>query len=243
MIVRQPHVVSLPTFLAPCLPRSYLPVRHFQGKAKGKAKSKAKVAARRIPKPSPFVPDSKTFLSLIGRDMIQHAAKLPTWQDLFSYTSPQLRDAGIEPPRIRRYLLWMRDRYRKGLYGVGGDLEHVTEGTAKLKVVEVPIPEATITGTTIQRTKKFVVNVPLEAEDKDIQVEQLRPVKGMKIVGERTIAGPYVQPEKGARGGVALIKVQDGMWEYSRGVKVDGGERRKKMVRRKRYLEELRKQK
>ena len=235
MIVRQPHAVSLPPFLVPCLSRSYPPARHFQ--------RKAQVAASHIPTPSPFVPDSKTFLSLIGRNLVQHAAKLPTWQDLFSYTSHQLREAGVEPARTRRYLLWWRDRYRKGIYGIGGDLEHVTEGTAKLKVVEVPIPGATISGTTIQRTKKFVVNVPLELGDQDIQVEQLRPVTGMKIVGERTIAGPYIQPEKGGSGSVALMKVQDGMWEQKRGVKVDGGERRKKMVRRKRYLEEMRKKK
>lgn len=235
MIVRQPHLNSLPAFLVPCLSKGHPPVRRFQ--------HKTQVAASHIPAPSPFVPDSKTFLTLIGRNLIQHAAKLPTWQDLFSYTSEQLRKAGVEPARTRRYLLWWRDRYKKGIYGVGGDLEHVTGGTAKLKVVEVPIPGVTIPGTTIQRTKKFVVNVPLETEHRDIQVEQLRPVTGMKIVGERRIAGPYIQPEKGASGSVALIKVQDGMWEQKRGVKVDGGERRKKQVRRKRYLEELRKKK
>lgn len=126
---------------------------------------------------------------------------------------------------------------------MGGDLEHVTGGTAKLKVVEVPIPGATIPGTGIQRTKKFVVNVPSDADAGDIEVEQLKPVKDMKIVGERTIAGPFVQPEKGTSGSVATIKIQDGMWEERRGVKVDGGERRKAMVRRKRYLDEMRRKK
>ena len=117
------------------------------------------------------------------------------------------------------------------------------DGAAKLQVVEVPIPEAMIPGTNIQRTKKFVVNVPPDASGNDIQVEQLRPVSGMKIVGERTIAGPYIQPVKGTSGSVAIMKVQDGMWEERRGVKVDGGERRKAMVRRKRYLEEMKQRK
>ena len=235
MIVRQPHGVSLPVFLLPYLSRSQQPIRHLH--------RKAQVAASHIPSPTPFVPDSKTFLSLIGRNLIQHAAKIPTWQDLFSYSSQQLRDAGVEPARARRYLLWWRDRFRKGIHGTGGDLAHVVDGVAKLKVVEVSIPGAIIPGTSIQRTKKFVVNVPPDATDQSVKVEQLRPVGGMKIVGERTIAGPYIQPEKGTSGSVATIKLQEGMWEERRGVKVDGGERRKAMVRRKRYLEELKKRK
>ena len=109
-------------------------------------------------------------------------------------------------------------------------------------MVEVPIPGAT-TSLGIQRTKKFVVNISPDTDGKDLQVEQLRPVGGMKIVGERTIAGPYIQPEKGTSGSVATMKVQDGMWEERRGVKVDGGERRKAMVRRKRYLEEMKQRK
>ncbi|KAG7007223.1 hypothetical protein G7Y79_00011g031210 [Physcia stellaris] len=234
MIVRHPQAISLPSFLLPCLLRCQQPVRHLH--------RKAQVAASHIPPPTPFVPDSKTFLSLIGRNLTQHAAKIPTWQDLFSYTSEQLRAAGVEPARARRYLLWWRDRYRKGIHGVGGDLEHVVDGTAKLKVVEVPIPGAT-TSLGIQRTKKFVVNIRPDMDGKDLQVEQLRPVSGMKIVGERTIAGPYIQPEKGTSGSVATMKVQDGMWEERRGVKVDGGERRKAMVRRKRYLEEMKQRK
>ena len=235
MIIRQPQVVSLPLFLLPCLSRYQHPVRQLH--------RKAQVAVSHIPPPTPFVPDSKTFLSLIGRNLIQHAAKIPTWQDLFTYSSQQLREAGVEPARTRRYLLWWRDRYRKGIHGTGGDLEHVVDGTAKLQVVEVPIPEAKIPGTSVQRTKKFVVNVPLDVTNQDIQVEQLRPISGMKIVGERTIAGPYVQPVSGTSGSVATIKVQDGMWEERRGVKVDGGERRKAMVRRKRYLEEIKQRK
>lgn len=235
MLARQPHIVSLPSFLLPSFSKSQQPLRHLH--------RKAQVAASHIPTPTPFVPDSKTFLSLIGRNLTQHAAKIPTWQDLFSYTSQQLREAGVEPARTRRYLLWWRDRYKKGIHGTGGDLEHVVDGAAKLQVVEVPIPEAMIPGTNIQRTKKFVVNVPPDASGEGLQVEQLRPVSGMKIVGERTIAGPYIQPVKGTSGSVAIMKVQDGMWEERRGVKVDGGERRKAMVRRKRYLEEMKQRK
>ena len=75
---------------------------------------------------------------------------------------------------------------------------------------------------------------------KSTSSQDLKPVGGMKVVGVRTIVGPYVQPVKGTRGSVGTIKVQEGMWEIRRGVKVDGGERRKVQVRRKRLLEERR---
>lgn len=114
-------------------------------------------------------------------------------------------------------------------------------------MVEVPIAKSagsrsksTSMAIGLQRTKRVVVNEPLDAIERRPSLQHLEPVDGMKVVGVRTIAGPYVQPLKGTSGSVATIKVQEGMWEVKRGVKVDGGERRKVQVRRKRLLEERR---
>ena len=41
-------------------------------------------ATSKIPRPTPFVPDPQTFLTLIGRNMAQHAAKIPSWEALFT---------------------------------------------------------------------------------------------------------------------------------------------------------------
>ena len=205
----------------------------------------ASVSQPPIPQPTPFVPDSSTFLKLIGRNLSQHAAKVPTWNSLFSLTSSQLRELGVEPARTRRYLLWWRDRYRKGIFGVGGDLKNVTDGGAELRVVEVPLPEAgnpsastPSKGTGLPRVKKIIVNEPPDVIQQKLSLETLTPVGGMKVRGARTIVGPYVQPMKGTSGSVATIKIQEGMWEVRRGVQVDGGERRKVQVRRRRLLQE-----
>lgn len=130
---------------------------------------------------------------------------------------------------------------------MGGDLKNVKDGGAELRVVEVPVaktavPQSKSTSVPIglQRTKGMIVNAPPEVVETASSLQQLQPVDGMKVVGVRTIVGPYVQPVKGTRGSVATIKVQEGMWEVRRGVKVDGGERRKVQVRRKRLLEERR---
>ena len=127
---------------------------------------------------------------------------------------------------------------------MGGDLKNVKDGGAELRVVEIPEARtATLnsrsTGMAIglQRAKRVVVNEPLEIIEKNLSLQQLKPVDGMKVVGVRTIAGPYVQTTKGTSGSVATIQVQEGMWEFKRGVKVDGGERRKVQIRRKRLLE------
>ena len=130
---------------------------------------------------------------------------------------------------------------------MGGDLKNVKDGGAEIRVVEVPIAKSPVSKSRstsmaigLQRTKRVVVNESPEAIDRRSSLLHLEPVDGMKVVGVRTIAGPYVQPLKGTSGSVAMIKVQEGMWEVKRGVKVDGGERRKVQVRRKRLLEERR---
>ncbi|KAL9020231.1 MAG: hypothetical protein Q9185_002514 [Variospora sp. 1 TL-2023] len=202
-----------------------------------------------IPPPTPFVPDSKTFLSLIGRNLSAHAAKIPTWAALFTLSSPQLRKLGVEPARTRRYLLWWRDRFRKGDYGIGGDLKDVKDSVATVRAVEVPADDrggpmaAAAAAAAVRRRRKIVVNVPaVGAEEVDeTRLRGLEPVKGLKVLGAGTVAGPFVEPVKGTGGSVAAVRVQEGMWEQRRGVKVDGGERRKVMVRRKRKLEEMRK--
>ncbi|MCJ1227376.1 hypothetical protein MMC12_004031 [Toensbergia leucococca] len=201
-----------------------------------------RTAIARIPPPTPFVPDPKTFLTLIGRNLSKHAAKIPTWESLFSLTSSQFRELGVEPARSRRYLLWWRDRFRKGIHGIGGDLKHVVNGVGEVRVVE-EIDSAILSGTAasstpVARRRKFVVNMPPETIVNGLPKEEIEPVQGYKVRGAHTVVGPHAQPVKGTDFRVALIKVKDGLWEQRRGVKVDGGERRKVAVRTKRRLEE-----
>lgn len=199
------------------------------------------ISANQIPSPTPFVPDTKTFLSLIGRNLSQHAAKIPAWESLFSLKSLQLRKLGVEPARSRRYLLWWRDKFRKGVYGIGGDLKDVKDSVAHVRVVEVPADRSSRTLAVPGAMKKLVVNVPPDVPVTESKLRELRPVDGLKVRGAHTIVGPYVEPVKGTGGSMATIKVQEGMWEQKRGQKIDGGERRKVQVRRKRKLEEIRK--
>ncbi|KAI9655680.1 MAG: hypothetical protein M1831_004832 [Alyxoria varia] len=119
------------------------------------------------PSPTPFVPDTTTFLTLIGRSLSQHASKFPTWESLFAFTPEQLRELGIEPPRTRRYLLRWRDKFRHGEFGIGGDAQHVNkeDGRVELRSVEIPVggqnpgaKKATLTKSPGRR--RVVVNVP-----------------------------------------------------------------------------------
>lgn len=134
---------------------------------------------------------------------------------------------------------------------MGGDLKNVKDGVAELRVVEVPVPErgggpaasslSTVveTGKGAMKMKKMVVNEPPEVvAAQNLSYKKLKSVEGVKVVGARTIVGPFVQPVKGTSGNVARINVQEGMWEVRKGIKVDGGERRKVQVRRKRLLQE-----
>ncbi|KAL8781149.1 MAG: hypothetical protein Q9213_006149 [Squamulea squamosa] len=223
----------MPTSLLTCIFRSHTAFRQLH----------RQISTTRIPSPTPFVPDTKTFLSLIGRNLSQHAAKIPTWESLFSLKSMQLRKLGVEPARTRRYLLWWREKFRNGEYGIGGDLKDVKDSVAQVRVIEVPGDRSSKTLAGPDAMKKLVVNVPPELPINESKLRALKPVNGLKVKGAHTIVGPFVEPVKGAGGSVAVIKVQEGMWEQRRGQKVDGGERRKVQVRRKRKLEELRKAK
>lgn len=112
----------------------------------------------------------------------------------------------------------------------------MTDGTAKLAVVKV----ISTKGNCLIPPKKLVVNVPMDAQDASA-VTDPKPVQGMKVRGAQTIVGPYIQTVKDSKGTLAIMKLQEGMWEIKRGHKVDGGERRKEQVRRRRKLEEERK--
>ncbi|KAG7435998.1 Protein FYV4 [Fusarium oxysporum f. sp. raphani] len=200
--------------------------------------------AHPIPKPRPFVPDVPTFLTLIGRGLNKYANKFPSWNALFSLTSPELKELGIEPPRNRRYLLHWMQRYRKGSLGPGGDFEYVKDGQALLKVATPPPSALSDT--------KWVVNVPHDfTPDKKIPRKAvkdstgeedtgsylIRP-NGYRVVGHQTIAGPFAQPISGTSG--AIVKVTEGMWEDRQGRKIDGGERRRAEVRFKKRSAERR---
>lgn len=194
-----------------------------------------------IPSPVPIVPDVPTLLKVLGRGLGQYADKFPSWEALFTLTSPQLKEIGIEPPRTRRYLLNWLERYRRGELGPGGDFRHVQNGEAILKVAS-----------TEGKDKKWVVNVPGTAEG-ELQQDALGHVsasnistpnvagertasklKGYSVRGADTIVGPYALPLKAGEG--VRVPIVEGMWEHKQGQKVDGGERRRAEVRWKRRI-------
>lgn len=209
----------------------------------------------RVPSPTPFVPDVQTFLSLIGRGMSKHTEKLPSWEKLFTLSSAELRELGIEPTRQRRYLLRKREKFRNGEHGPGGDLDNVVDGVAQLKVVEVPyespVGSATASenltplfssATTTPGMRKVIVN--LGPDISDYKHDSSNPIKKyahLKIHQGSIIKGPFIQHIKGSNGSAALIKAEEGMWEDKQGHKIDGGERRHAEVRAKKRIEERRK--
>ncbi|KAJ0116208.1 hypothetical protein J7T55_005154 [Diaporthe amygdali] len=196
-----------------------LQIRHAHQQA-----SKAPI----IPSPTPFVPDVKTFLTLIGRGLSSHTAKFPTWEALFSLTSPQLRELGIEPPRTRRYLIHWREKFRAGYFGPGGDIKHVQDGKAKLAVVDVERGPLDFS--------RHVVNIPVDKKAEEVPAEERVSIDGYHVEGNGTVVGPYALPLKGGR--AATVSVTEGMWEEKRGRKIDGGERRRAEVRFKRRVAE-----
>jgi IGR protein motif len=234
MIVRVQHLRPIPTFLHP-IPKLMPQCFHFR------RQYASKVA---VPPPTPFVPDVQTFLTLIGRGLSKHAPKIPSWEALFTLKSNDLRELGIDPARTRRYLLQCRQKFREGRFGIGGDLQEVVNGVAKLRVVEQPVPQnpaapaRIATATTSPGTRKIVVNVPPDSTAPSVPLEEAKPVKHMKVIGAYTIKGPHVQLLKGTRGSAATLAVKEGLWEVKRGRKIDGGERRRAEVRAKRRAEE-----
>ncbi|KAF2084188.1 hypothetical protein K490DRAFT_75992 [Saccharata proteae CBS 121410] len=192
------------------------------------------------PKPTPFIPDVSTFLKVLGRGLSAHASKIPSWEALFTLSSAELKELGVEPPRSRRYLLTMREKFRNGVYGIGGECHHVKDGVAELRVVDVHVPGSKIPATATQSPgmKKVIVNV---APGSNGSAAAALPVKGVKVQGARTIVGPHVEHVKGGNGAIARIVAKEGLWEVRRGHKVDGGERRQAEVRAKRRAAENKK--
>ncbi|KAH8646059.1 IGR protein motif-domain-containing protein [Tricladium varicosporioides] len=230
MIVRPAQLRPIPPFL--------LPFSHSPSQTRC-LHQRAMTAATLIPKTTPFVPNSKTFLKLIGRDLSKHSDKIKSWNSLFTLTSEQLKELGVEPPRTRRYLLRWREKFRKGQFGIGGDLKFVEKGSATLRVVEVEEPNNTMGSATLAPGKrKVVVNVPAGEETTSVTAENMVQVKGVHIKGAHTIIGPSVQPLQGGR--AAKIEVKEGLWEDRRGHKIEGGERRQAEVRAKKRGEERR---
>jgi hypothetical protein len=221
MLVKPQQLRPIPSFL--------LPFAHTQSQARC-LHQQGKVAL--IPPPTPFVPDAQTFLTLIGRNLSQHASKFPSWNALFTLSSAELKELGIDPPRSRRYLLRWREKFRQGQFGVGGEFPHVENGKAELKVVEVPAFRRPGTATRTPGMKKIIVNVAQGASAQHV------PVKGFSIKGAHTIVGPHALPLKGGRS--VKIEVKEGLWEERRRHKIDSGERRQAEVRAKKRGEEKR---
>ncbi|KAJ4344525.1 telomere length regulation protein [Didymosphaeria variabile] len=206
------------------------------------------IPIRPAPKPTPFIPDHASFLTAIGRGLSAHAAKIPSWEALFTLSSHQLKELGVEPARSRKYLLHWREKFRNGEYGIGGDCKHVTDGVAELKLMEAPVGahpipgmharSAMSTATHDPGTRKVVVNVPAGAEAPTEPLETLGSVQGVVVKGAKTMKGSHIEPLKGSAGLKARIRLQEGIWEVKRGHKVDGGERRKAEVRAKRRAAE-----
>ncbi|AEO63365.1 533f0487-cfc9-4ef3-abb4-64d1f61312c1 [Thermothielavioides terrestris] len=217
---------ALGLLFRPCAAPSVAGLPGLRAQARWAHKS-AQPQAPLVPAPIPFVPDVETFLTLIGRGLKQHASKFPTWEALFTLTSDQLRELGVEPPRTRRYLLRWRQRFREGRFGIGGDFKHVENGSAELKIL--------VTEKSPLVRKRHVVNVPPGKKIDEVSPSDMVRVNGYKVKGVHTIAGPYALPMK--HGG-ARVTVTEGMWEDKRGHKVDGGERRRDEIRFKRRVAE-----
>ncbi|KAF2671257.1 hypothetical protein BT63DRAFT_477771 [Microthyrium microscopicum] len=208
---------------------------------------KNRLLTRPVPPPTPFVPDVKTFLQLIGRNLSEHESKIPSWDSLFQMSSYDLRQAGIEPPRARKYLCWWRERFRQGVYGIGGDFAHVHNGVGHIQVVQIDAPA--------DKTNRFdeqvplllrtpgkfeiPVNVPHDSRLPTVPLGQAKKVDGVTWRPQhRTLKGRYLEPLPQQDGTRATLAWRDGLWEVRRGHKVDGGERRKAEVRATRRIQE-----
>lgn len=162
-----------------------------------------------------------------------------------------MRDLGVEPARSRKYLMRWRRRFLNEEYGPGGEFQHVKDGVAELRVLEVqkkknlgsgsePASDASAVPAPPVRMR-CVVNMPegVRVEDvvgtADAQKYMSRVIK-YKPQGRSEIVGPYAIPLAHGKG--ASVTVTEGMWEDKQGHKIDGGERRQTKVRyKKRILE------
>lgn len=165
----------------------------------------------------------------------------------------------MEAARQRRYLLRWVDKFRHGKYGPGGNLDHVADGVAELRAIQVPLerlyaalgkPEKLVsqptlgaagTATTSPGNKWILVNLP--PGQTELQSESIPTKKYIDIKLRRgnKIQGPYIKYLPGANGTAATISAQEGMWEIKTGRKIDGGERRRAEVRAKQRIAESKK--
>ncbi|KAF8463302.1 IGR protein motif-domain-containing protein [Kalaharituber pfeilii] len=82
-----------------------------------------------VPAITSAVPDVKTFLTLIGRSASTHAPKISSWTVLFDSTSDDFKRAGVEPARLRRYIIHWREKYRRANGKI--ELKEVKRGVKK----------------------------------------------------------------------------------------------------------------
>jgi hypothetical protein len=236
----RPALLKFPVFSA----ASRVCIRCFQSRIK----------SRPVPPPTPFVPDVATLFKLIGRNSGQHASKFPSWEALFNLSTAEVKELGVEPAEARRYIYRWRERFRQGVYGIGGDCKHVENGRAELQIVEVPITATPLTprGELVTAIKSrgmrnIVVNVPPGTLEPAEPVAQLQPVDKVALnldSGTLAIRGKNVYPLPSSIGYThrAVLEVKEGLWEEKLGKKIDGGERRQAEVRSKRRAEERKKE-
>ena len=184
--------------------------------------------------------------------MSKHASKVQSWDELFGLSSQQLKERGLEPTRDRRYLLRWREKFRKGDYGIGGDFQHVKDGVAELRVVEVPSlkpppPDAMPTATYMPGMQKLIVNVPNGSATYELDsgetTADLKKPQGYKLLNGHIISGQNALPMKGTNWSGVTVKATEGMWEHKRGVKKYGGERRRTETLHKLRVEQNKKSK
>ena len=146
-------------------------------------------------------------------------------------------------------------RYRNGRLGPGSDFQYVKDGQALLKVaapppniitdakwvVNVPAKEVEVDATesTVSAEATADVGGKVEADKKPSTSalimgdlphgSEVFGVKGYVVRGLKSISGPYAIALPGNSG--AIVKVTEGMWEQTRGRKIDGGERRQAETR------------
>jgi hypothetical protein len=119
-------------------------------------------------------------------------------------------------------------------YGIAGTARSVVDGTAEFRIVETPSktgPEDHATAMRTPGTRRIVANLPPGVDIADVDRTLLVPFRDLRVDEDGMIAGPFVEAVKGTQGKVARISVKEGLWEVPRGVKIDGGERRRAEVR------------
>ncbi|GAA5891591.1 hypothetical protein JCM8208_007332 [Rhodotorula glutinis] len=69
--------------------------------------------SRRVPKPRGKYTDPTAILAASKRGLESYADKMGSWDEAFTKTSAELRDAGMTV-KESRYTLWLLEKYRQG---------------------------------------------------------------------------------------------------------------------------------